>query len=113
MRQFTATVGGKEYEISVDENVVRIGDREIAIDARTLEPGSYSILVGGQSYVVEIDGKVPDLTVHLRGQTVAVSLLDARRKMFAQAAARTAGAADAGPTGGRPPRPGAGGKVAR
>jgi biotin carboxyl carrier protein len=106
MRQFTATLGGKEHEITVDDNTVRIGDHVLALDARTLEPGSYSILVDGKSYVVEIDGKVPDLTVHLCGHTVTLNLLDARRKMLAQAAARTAGAVDAGPTVVRSPMPG-------
>jgi biotin carboxyl carrier protein len=84
---------------------VKIGDRVLTLDARTLEPGTYSILVDGKSYVVEIDGKLPDLTVHLCGHSVQVNLLDARRKMLAQAAARTAGA-ESGPTVVRSPMPG-------
>ena len=106
MRQFTATVGGKEREINIDENVVKIGERVLALDARTLEPGTYSILVDGKSYVVEIDGKLPDLTVHLCGHSIPLNLLDARRKMLAQAAARTAGAGESGPTVVRSPMPG-------
>jgi len=106
MRQFTATAGGKEHEITVDDNTVRVGERVLALDARTLEPGSYSILVDGKSYMVEVDGKVPDLTIHLCGHTITLNLLDARRKMLAQAAARTAGAAQAGPTVVRSPMPG-------
>jgi biotin carboxyl carrier protein len=106
MRQFSATVSGKEYEITVDENTVRMGDRRLTLDVRMLEPGSYSILLDGKSYVVEIDGKLPDLTVHLCGQTIAVNLLDARRKMLAQAASLTAGAAEAGPAVVRSPMPG-------
>src|SRR5205823_3265962 len=53
----------------------------------------------------EIDGRSPDLVVHVRDASIAVTLLDARRKLLAQAAAR-AGAPAEGPQSVRSPMPG-------
>jgi biotin carboxyl carrier protein len=116
MRQFTATVGGKELEVSLDpigeeaetptQFQLKIGDTVRTVSARKLEPGSYSLLVDGRSYVVEIDGHVPDLTVSLCGEKVTMGLLDARRKLLAETAARAGATEGEGPALLRSPMPG-------
>ncbi len=113
MRRFTATSLGHEHELTVRELddapgrfALTIDGRERIVDARTLEPGVYSLLVDGAAYLVEIDGRSPDLTVHVRDQSIAISLLDARRKLLAQTAARAGAAGADGPQVVRSPMPG-------
>jgi len=112
MHRFTATVGGADREIIVHDIedqpgqfAITIGDHARVVDARQLEPGVYSVLMGGASYVVEIDGKSPDLIVNVRDHSIAVTLLDARRKLLAQAAARATAQVE-GPQSVRSPMPG-------
>ena len=113
MHRFTARVGDREREIAIRQDGespwrfrVDLGDggAERVLDARPLEPGVYSILLDGASYTVEIDGRMPELGVHVLDQVFAVNLSDARRRLLAKAAARPAEAA--GPHSLRSPMPG-------
>jgi pyruvate carboxylase subunit B len=58
---------------------------------------------GGPAQVVDVDGSAPDLTVTVGGVSVPVRVLDARRKLAAQAAARPG---QSGPLAVKSPMPG-------
>jgi biotin carboxyl carrier protein len=111
MHRFIATALGAEHQLVLEESAdvpgrhsLRIGERALTVDARRLEPGVYSVLVDGNSYLVEVDGASPELTVHLCGESVSVELHDARRKLLAQAG-RASGPGE-GPQTVRSPMPG-------
>jgi biotin carboxyl carrier protein len=111
MRQFVARVAGREHEVSVAELadapgqfVVTVDGVERRVDARALERGATSLLDHARSYVVEIEGKSPDFTVHLCGHAVALQLEDARRQRLEKTATRSH--EQAGPVSLRSPMPG-------
>ncbi len=60
---------GETYRFRVESEVER------AAEVRQVEPGVYSVLVGGRSYQVRIEGAV----VSIAGQSFRVEVIDPRR----------------------------------
>jgi biotin carboxyl carrier protein len=111
MPTFDAVLGGARHQLVLATERDRPGafkltvdGAEVSLDARPLGERAYSILLDGSSYLVEVSGQLPDLTVHVVGQSIPVQLVDARRSSLARAAARVADAE--GPTILRSPMPG-------
>jgi|KBSSwiStaDraftv2_1062776.scaffolds.fasta_scaffold386972_2 biotin carboxyl carrier protein len=85
-----AQVGGADREIVVEPIAdtegrwrVVIDGAERIVDARRVAPGSWSLHLGGEQSLVDVDpGKDGDLLVEVRGTTVPVKLLDPRKKLL-------------------------------
>jgi biotin carboxyl carrier protein len=91
--KLSAQVGAKERDIVVtpvagNEGVVRVvvDGTERLVDARRIGPRTWSLILDGRVVTADVDsGKDGDLLVEVRGLVVPVKILDARRKLLAQA----------------------------
>ena len=71
--------------------VVIGGDgRAQLIDARRLEDGVWSILIGDRAYEVDLDGGNPDVKLQVRGEPAVIKLLDERTRKLQEVAAKVA-----------------------
>src|SRR4030067_883463 len=93
MLKLSAQIGDAEREVAVEPleegrwRVVIAGAPQL-VDARRLADGGGSLLVDGRPFTVDVDpGKDGELAVEVCGKTVAVKLLDARRRLLAEAPA--------------------------
>jgi biotin carboxyl carrier protein len=97
-RELSATVGEAEVEISVEAESegrfrVKVGDRELEVDAREVRPGTWSLLVDGRSYLVDLEDRKQGLAIAVGGAELRTVMEDARRKRLARAVSRAAGGA--------------------
>jgi biotin carboxyl carrier protein len=90
-REFIATTEDGELVITVeleqDEHVWRVtlGERTLVVDARPVRPGTWSLLVEGRSFVVDVDERKRGVAVLIGTSEFGVELEDARKKRLAQA----------------------------
>ncbi|MBI5482827.1 MAG: biotin/lipoyl-binding protein [Deltaproteobacteria bacterium] len=98
-RTFEAQVGERTVTVTVAEHdggryEVTLDGRERIADARPLGERAWSVVLDGAVHTLDLEGELPDLTVHFRDRSVPVKLVDARRKLLAEAGRPT------GPKGG-------------
>jgi oxaloacetate decarboxylase alpha subunit len=95
-RDFIATTGDGEISIVVEPPDggglwrVTIDGRVHWVDARPIypsSPGTWSLLVEGRSYVIDIDKRKAGATVIAGTREIGVEVEDARRKQLARAVA--------------------------
>jgi len=71
--RFIVTVGAETVPVEVIEEGgryrVRLGEEWVDVDARAPAPGSYSLLIGGSSWVVDVAEERDDLVVTLGSET--------------------------------------------
>jgi biotin carboxyl carrier protein len=109
MRQrYTAQVGPSEFRVEVEaagDGVwqVVVDGRAREVDVHRLPSGAYSLLVGTRAHLVEVDGRSPELTVHLGDGPIGVRLMDDRQRLAALSSSRRAAS---GPAELRAPMPG-------
>ena len=110
VHRFVATVGNTDHEVTVEpldggRYRVRVDGREREIDARRVEPGTWSLLAagGGRARLVDVEGAAPDLTATVDGVALALRLQDARKALAGRI---TAGREKNGPQPVRAPMPG-------
>jgi pyruvate carboxylase subunit B len=93
-REFIATTEDGELVITVelddkdrDEHLWRVtlGERTLVVDARAVRAGTWSLLVDGRSYVIDLDERNRGLAVLTGTSEAIIELEDARRKRLAQA----------------------------
>jgi biotin carboxyl carrier protein len=110
-----AQVAGAEDEIAIAPLPGQPGAWEAVwrgathrVEVQAIRPGSYWLrFEDGSSLTVDLDpGKDGDWVTEARGVTFPVKLLDARKRLLAQAQASRATAAATGPTVIRAPMPG-------
>jgi biotin carboxyl carrier protein len=103
-----AQAGTDERDIEIDADGdgryrAVIGGRERRVDARRIDATTWSLLVDGEAYLVDVEpGKDGDLVVDVGGMTVTVKLTDPRRRLLAGVRARE----QSGPLEIRAPMPG-------
>jgi biotin carboxyl carrier protein len=110
--KLVARVGTVEKDVSLEplegapgRFTVTLGERERTVDARALGPTTWSLLLGDEVVLVDVEpGKDGELLCDVRGTVVAVKMVDARRKLL-ERAQRAAPAAH-GPTDVGAPMPG-------
>lgn len=72
--------GDREFHVAVkaDGNTiqVRLGDREVTVDAVSVDPGLYSLLIDGRSYEVDVLEREENLIVLVKGQAFPVGVQD-------------------------------------
>ena len=86
--RYVTTVDGKEYEIEVvDERHIRIGDRLIAVDFKSISGQLvFSLILDGKSYESFVYHTDEDWQVLLRGRQFQVKVEDEREKRLKAAA---------------------------
>ena len=84
---------GGEREVAVEvlgEERYRVtqGGSSTVFDARLLRGQTWSLTPdgGGAAYLIDLDGRLPEVTVHAGGIPLLVKVTDPRRKLAAQAA---------------------------
>jgi biotin carboxyl carrier protein len=95
-RELIATVGGREVEISVVQGDadwrVTIDGVERKVDARQIRPGTWSLVIDGRAYLVDLDRRpsIPHggTALSSRLAEAVATIEDARRKRLAKAAHR-------------------------
>ncbi len=104
-----AQSGSEEREIDIerggDEGRFRVvvGGRERDVDARRIDGTTWSLLIDGEAYLVDVEpGKDGDLVVDVGGLVVPVKVTDPRRRLLGAARARET----SGPLEIRAPMPG-------
>ena len=91
-RELIATVGGREIEISVEQGDadwrVTIDGAERRVDARQIRPGTWSLVIDGRAYLVDLDRRPQGTALSSRLAEAVATIEDARRKRLAKAAHR-------------------------
>ena len=94
-RELAITVAGRETEVVVEPGAagetrwrVVVDGAERFVDAQPIRPGTWSLLIDGRSYVIDLDQRRAGTAVSV-GLTEAVAQVeDARRRRLARAAPR-------------------------
>jgi len=66
-----------KFQVAVDGRSMEIGSAQLG-GVTQVEPGVYSVLLGGASYEVRVGGNFEHLTVYACGRTFAVEVRDPR-----------------------------------
>lgn len=94
--ELIAIVGEREIRLTVDAGrprwTVAVDGQRLELDARELRPGTWSILVDGRSFVVDVDRSSGRSEVTVDGRELPITLEDARAREL-RAALRREGAA--------------------
>ena len=96
-RELVVTVGGKEYEITVEPPTlpqapdarwrVVVDGRELSVDARAVRPGTWSLIVDGKSHVVDLDPRGAGTALSSALAEAIAKIEDARTRKLARAVA--------------------------
>jgi biotin carboxyl carrier protein len=86
--ELSATAGNLELTVSVEpaEKMwrVRIDDRELLVDAVRVKPGTWSLILDGRSFLIDVDeSKQPDC-FHTHRAATPILLESAQRKRLAK-----------------------------
>jgi biotin carboxyl carrier protein len=108
-RRYQAQVGERVFAVAVgDEDAgrveVTIDGRPRIVDACQLDERGWSLLVDGRGWRIDVEGEGDEVTVHVGDQAIPVRLVDARRRLLAEAGRRAG--AKSGPLAVRAPMPG-------
>jgi glutaconyl-CoA/methylmalonyl-CoA decarboxylase subunit gamma len=92
-RELVARVGSQEKNVIVEGRVdgrwrVVIEGVEHVVDAREVRPGTWSLLIDGRSWLIDLDARKRGTTATAGGAEVVVAVEDARRRRLAQAVAK-------------------------
>jgi biotin carboxyl carrier protein len=81
--KLVATVDGEVHEVEVTEDGggyrVTIGERSWQVDARAAQPGIYSLLLDGASYVADVAGHGGTTTVDVGGERYEIQVEERTR----------------------------------
>lgn len=75
---------------------VVVGEREYAVDAARIRPGTWSLLIDGRSLIVDLDERRTGTTLCLGRNEYTIDLDDAQRKRLAQAMTKSGAAGGRG-----------------
>jgi biotin carboxyl carrier protein len=97
-QRFCAAIAGDKVERWIDiepagapgKFTVAIDGKPQLVDARRLEDGVWSIIIGDRSFEVDLDGGAPDVKLQVRGEPITVKLLDERARKIQEVAAKVA-----------------------
>jgi biotin carboxyl carrier protein len=95
-REISATVDGREVTVTVEVQpdglwqVSIDGQPARMVDAVEIRPGTWSLLSGGLSLVVDLDRRPQGQALLYAGAEASIELMDARQKRLAQAVGRGA-----------------------
>jgi biotin carboxyl carrier protein len=92
-RELIATVGSDEVPVVLETDEsgrfrASFNGRTLEIDARLVRPGTWSLIIEGRSYVVDLDERASGLAVLAGTTETLLRVEDARRKRLAGAVSR-------------------------
>jgi biotin carboxyl carrier protein len=92
-RELIATVAGREIEVSVEAGAdgrwrVGIAGEVRVVDAREVRPGTWSLIIDGRAYLVDLDRRTQGTALSARLAEAVAVIEDARRKRLSRAAHR-------------------------
>ncbi len=92
-RELIATVAGREIEISVEAGAegrwqVGLAGEVRQVDARPVRPGTWSLIIDGRAYLVDLDRRRAGTALSSRLAEAVAVIEDARKKRLAGAAHR-------------------------
>jgi biotin carboxyl carrier protein len=97
MRELAATIGDRDLTVIVQDESghwrVEVDGRVHEIDAVEVRPGTWSLILDGHSYLVDLDRRGPATAVLARGAETVVVVEDAHKKRMAAALTRSGGSA--------------------
>jgi biotin carboxyl carrier protein len=101
-RELVVTVGGREIEVTVEPPAypqapdarwrVVIDGRELEVDARPVRPGTWSLILGGKSHLVDLDPRASGTALSSALAEAVAKVEDARTKKLAKAVGHGPGA---------------------
>jgi biotin carboxyl carrier protein len=102
----TAGADGRDYVVVLDSAdsardgrlAVTIDGAPHEVDAREIRPGTWSLLIAGRAFVVDLDPRRGAIAASVGASEVVLTVEDARHRKLAQAAAAGRGAAARGET---------------
>lgn len=81
---YFARSGGRDHRLDVRQDRdglhVRLDDREFHVDFLQVDPGLYSLLIGGRSYEIDLVEMEDALVVLVNGQPFRVEIQDERER---------------------------------
>ncbi len=97
-RDLVVTANGRDRSVSVDGPLedgkfrISIDGNERLVDARAIRPGTWSILLDGQSFVVDLDPRRGGIAASVGASEVTLQVEDALHRRLATAAGPRAAA---------------------
>lgn len=85
--ELCATVGDREISVEIESSgghwLVRLDGRELRVDAERIKEGTWSVLVGERSYLVDVAASSRGSVVHTHGAETQIVIESALRKRLA------------------------------
>ena len=75
---------------------IRIGERELVVDAARVKPGTWSLLLDGRSILIDVDESKDPNRYHTHQAVTPILLENAQRKRLAEQMGRSGGGASRG-----------------
>ena len=89
---YFARSGGRDHRLDVRQGKdgfhVRLDDREFNVDFLQVDPGLYSLLIGGRSYEIDLLGMEDALMVLVDGQPFRVEIQEEHQRRLRAAAGK-------------------------
>jgi biotin carboxyl carrier protein len=89
---YFACSGGRDHRLDVRQDTdglrVRLDDREFCVDFLQVDPGLYSLLIGGRSYEIDLLEMDEALMVLVDGQPFRVEIQEERERRLRAAAGK-------------------------
>jgi biotin carboxyl carrier protein len=91
-RELVVTADGRDRTVIVDgpgqdgQFRISVDGAEQAVDARALRPGTWSLIIGGRSYIVDLDRRRTGIAASVGASEALLQVEDALHKRLASAA---------------------------
>ena len=85
-RDLVVTADGTDHAVTVDGVRITIDGVERVIDARLVRPGTWSLVIDGQQFVVDLDRRRTGISASVGASEAMLTVEDALRRRLASAA---------------------------
>ncbi len=92
-RELIVALNGREVAITVEPTGADrwravVDGQTLSADVRQVRPGTWSLIIDGRSYLIDLDRRQQETSVTVEGQDYTVTVEDARRRRMVQATGR-------------------------
>jgi glutaconyl-CoA/methylmalonyl-CoA decarboxylase subunit gamma len=85
-RELIVTADGREHTVVVEDGRITIDGATREVDAKAVRPGTWSILVGGRQYLVDLDRRRAGIAASVGASEAMLQVEDALHRRLAAAA---------------------------
>jgi glutaconyl-CoA/methylmalonyl-CoA decarboxylase subunit gamma len=85
-RELIVTADGREHTVVVEDGRITIDGETRDVDAKAVRPGTWSILVGGRQYLVDLDRRRTGIAASVGAGEAMLQVEDALHRRLAAAA---------------------------